>query len=89
MAHMPGRHRMELHLSFRQGVMTGEGRDMIGSFVIRGKYNVDDGKCLWSKRYVGKHDVAYQGYNEGRGFGDLGNPADVARWVSHLADCDG
>ena len=47
--------------------MTGEGRDMIGSFLIRGKYNIDDGKCHWSKRYVGKHDVAYQGYNEGKG----------------------
>ena len=71
MAHMPGRHRMELHLSFRQGVMTGEGRDMIGPFLIRGKYNLDDGKCLWSKRYVGKHDVAYQGYNEGKGIWGL------------------
>jgi hypothetical protein len=67
MAHWPGRHTMELHLTFRQGVMTGEGRDMIGSFLIRGKYNTDDGKCHWSKRYVGKHDVAYQGYNEGKG----------------------
>ena len=38
MAHLPGRHRMELHLSFQQGVMTGEGRDMIGPFLIRGKY---------------------------------------------------
>jgi hypothetical protein len=67
MAHWPGRHTMELHLTFRQGVMTGEGRDMIGPFLIRGKYNTDDGKCHWSKRYVGKHDVAYQGYNEGKG----------------------
>ena len=67
MAHLPGRHRMELHLSFQQGVMTGEGRDMIGSFLIRGKYHLDDGKCSWSKRYIGKHDVAYQGYNEGKG----------------------
>ena len=30
---------MELHLSFCQGVMTGEGRDMIGPFLFRGKYN--------------------------------------------------
>jgi hypothetical protein len=58
---------MELHLSFHQGVMTGEGRDMIGSFLIRGKYNLDDGKCHWSKKYIGKHDVYYQGYNEGKG----------------------
>ena len=67
MAHLPGRHRMELHLNFQQGTMTGEGRDMIGQFLIRGKYKVEDGKCSWTKRYVGKHDVAYQGYNEGKG----------------------
>ncbi len=67
MAHWPGRHAMELHLSFHQGVMTGEGRDMIGEFLIRGKYNLDDGKCHWTKRYIDKHDVFYQGYNEGKG----------------------
>jgi hypothetical protein len=67
MPHSPGRHTMELHLTFRQGAMTGEGRDKIGPFLIRGKYKIDDGKCHWSKRYVGKHDVAYQGYNEGKG----------------------
>lgn len=67
MAHWPGRHMMELHLSFHQGVMTGEGRDQIGPFLIRGKYDLDDGKCWWTKRYIGKHDVVYQGYNEGKG----------------------
>ncbi len=71
MAHLPGRHKMELHLTFQQGIMTGEGRDMIGPFLIRGKYNVDDGKCSWSKRYIGKHDVAYHGYNEGKGIWGL------------------
>ena len=40
---------------------------MIGPFLIRGKYNIDDGKCHWTKRYIDKHDVAYQGYNEGKG----------------------
>jgi hypothetical protein len=71
MAHLPGRHRMELHLSFQQGVMSGEGRDLIGPFLIRGKYQLDDGKCTWTKRYIGKHDVAYQGYNEGKGIWGL------------------
>jgi hypothetical protein len=70
MAHLPGRHKMELHLSFCQGVMTGEGRDMIGPFLIRGHYSLD-GKCRWTKRYIGKHDVAYQGYNEGKGIWGL------------------
>jgi hypothetical protein len=67
MASWPGRHTMELHLDFCKGVMTGEGRDMIGEFLIRGKYNIDDGKCHWSKQYIEKHDVFYQGYNEGKG----------------------
>ncbi len=64
---VPGRHLMELHLTFRKGEMTGEGRDHVGPFVIRGKYVLADGKCHWTKRYVGKHDVFYQGFNEGKG----------------------
>jgi hypothetical protein len=71
MAHLPGRHRMELHLSFQQGIMCGEGRDLIGPFLIQGKYQLEDGKCAWTKRYIRKHDVAYQGYNEGKGIWGL------------------
>ncbi len=67
MSHLPGRHQMELHLTFRQGVMTGEGRDQIGAFLIRGRYQVEDGQCWWTKRYISKHDVSYRGYNEGKG----------------------
>src|SRR5438876_11756365 len=63
----PGRHKMELRLKFRAGTLTGEGRDLVGKFVIRGRYNTADGKCHWSKRYLGKHDVIYQCYNEGTG----------------------
>jgi hypothetical protein len=47
--------------------MTGEGRDLIGPFLIRGRYQVDDGQCWWTKRYLGKHDVSYRGCNEGKG----------------------
>jgi hypothetical protein len=64
---MPGRHLMELHLTFSRGEITGEGRDWVGLFIIRGKYNVQDGKCHWTKRYLQKHDVFYQGFNEGKG----------------------
>lgn len=71
MPHLPGKHEMELRLEFRKGEMHGEGRDMIGSFIIRGRYQVEDGRCWWSKRYVGKHDVSYQGYNEGKGIWGL------------------
>ena len=63
----PGKHQMELLLTFRQGSMAGEGRDWVGKFIIKGRYATGDGKCHWSKRYLGKHDVFYQGYNEGKG----------------------
>ncbi len=64
---IPGRHLMELHLVFASGSMTGEGRDWVGKFAVRGRYTLDDGKCYWTKRYVGRHDVFYDGFNEGKG----------------------
>jgi len=64
---IPGKHLMELRLTFRHGSMTGEGRDWVGNFVIRGRYDLADGTCYWTKRYLGKHDVFYKGYNEGKG----------------------
>ncbi len=62
-----GRQHMELLLTFAQGQMTGEGRDIVGEFLIRGAYQVQDGRCHWTKRYLGKHDVFYDGFNEGKG----------------------
>ena len=44
----PGKHGMELRLTFRRGVVTGEGRDLIGEFIIRGKYQgYNEGKGIW------------------------------------------
>jgi hypothetical protein len=63
----PGKHTMELILDFAQGEIRGEGRDRIGEFFIRGRFQVEDGRCWWTKSYVGLHDVSYQGYNEGKG----------------------
>jgi hypothetical protein len=63
----PGRFWMELSLRFQHCSMAGEGRDPVGKFVIRGRYELADGKCHWSKRYLGMHDVFYQGFNEGKG----------------------
>jgi hypothetical protein len=64
---IPGRHRMELHLTFVGGGLSGEGRDWVGQFILRGRYTVGDGTCHWTKRYLGKHDVFYKGFNEGKG----------------------
>ena len=57
----------KLILGFAGGQMSGEGRDKVGKFIIKGRYEVTTGKCEWIKRYVGAHDVHYQGYNEGKG----------------------
>jgi hypothetical protein len=68
---LPGRHLMELRLTFRNGVMEGEGRDLVGRFLIRGRYDIADGRCYWTKRYIGRHDVFYKGFNEGKGIWGL------------------
>jgi hypothetical protein len=62
-----GKQWMELRLTFRSGDLTGEGRDIIGTFVLAGSYSVADGRCHWRKTYLGKHDVYYSGFNEGKG----------------------
>jgi hypothetical protein len=63
----PDRHWMDLDLSFRGGELRGEGRDRIGEFLIRGRYELADGKCWWTKRYIARHDISYTGFNEGKG----------------------
>jgi hypothetical protein len=63
----PGKHWMELHLTFQEGNMSGEGRDWVGTFSIRGSYQTGSGECHWTKKYTGKHDVYYRGFNEGKG----------------------
>ncbi len=62
-----GRQSMELRLTFNAGVMKGEGRELLGAFLITGRYDVGDGRCHWTKRYIGRHDVFYNGFNEGKG----------------------
>jgi hypothetical protein len=64
---LPGRQAMELVLSFRGGELHGEGRDRVGAFTLRGRYDTADGTCYWHKHYVGKHSVYYRGFNEGKG----------------------
>ena len=63
----PGRHWMEIRLTFGNGSMSGTGRDFVGRFKFDGKYELETGKCWWSKQYIGQHDVTYEGYNEGKG----------------------
>jgi len=64
----PGdRHRMDLHISFANGSMTGDGNDDVGPFLIKGRYDTTSNECYWTKSYIGRHDVFYRGFREGKG----------------------
>jgi hypothetical protein len=66
--YQPGdRHRMELGLTFANGVMSGDGVDDVGRFLINGRYDAASHECHWTKTYVGAHDVYYRGFREGKG----------------------
>lgn len=58
---------MDIHLSFQDGKVEGTGQDWVGKFLLRGRYEREDGKCFLTKLYLGKHEVAYDGYNKGKG----------------------
>ena len=55
------RHPTSLHLDFADDLITGHGDDEVGRFSIEGERDAADGRCAWTKRYVGKHPVEYWG----------------------------
>jgi hypothetical protein len=61
------KHRMDLHLTFANGIMTGDGNDDVGLFRIQGRYDAGVAECYWTKVYPGSHEVFYRGYREGKG----------------------
>jgi hypothetical protein len=58
---------MEMHLEFSRGNLHGEGKDDVGQFLIKGRYDVPALQCYWTKSYLGAHDVSYRGFREGKG----------------------
>jgi len=64
---LAGKLPTELILTFRDGKMTGEGRDLVGDFTVLGRYATGDGVCSWNKTYFRAHTVSYAGFNEGKG----------------------
>lgn len=59
------RGEMQLYLEFRAGVVSGVGRDRAGGFTLGGSYDVENGKTIFVKQYLGGHRVDYQGWAEG------------------------
>jgi len=54
---------MELHLSFSNGFVRGDGRDLIGDFTILGRYDVKSGEVTFTKAHA-DYDVFYKGWAE-------------------------
>jgi hypothetical protein len=58
---------MDLQLTFANGVLSGDGTDDVGPFLVKGGYDAGTGECHWLKSYPGSHDVYYRGFREGKG----------------------
>ena len=57
----------EFELRFRDGDISGGGRDVVGAFSFSGAYDTRTGRVLMVKQYHGKHRVAYDGTPDGEG----------------------
>jgi hypothetical protein len=62
---------MDLVLTFADHSVSGYGRDDIGQFVVTGRLDETNGECYWTKTYLGRHDVYYRGFREGKGIWGL------------------
>jgi hypothetical protein len=60
-SHRQSRGWMHLYLTFENGTIRGEGTDYVGPWVAEGNYDEKSGACRWTKQYVGRHQVLYQG----------------------------
>lgn len=58
-----GRQKMDLALTFLSGKVSGEGKDVIGEFSMRGRYDLASGKVIIHKYYA-QHHVLYEGWAE-------------------------
>jgi hypothetical protein len=60
--HNPQRGWMHLYLEFADnGAIAGEGTDYVGPWQASGTFEADSGRVEWTKLYLGKHKVRYQG----------------------------
>lgn len=57
----------EFELLFAGGNITGSGTDVIGRFTFSGAYDIQTGRVLMVKQYIGKHAVRYAGEPDGEG----------------------
>ena len=56
----------ELVLEFADGIVRGDGNDVLGAFAVDGEYRIEGGEVRigWVKTYDGAHSVLYLGVLE-------------------------
>jgi hypothetical protein len=58
---------MHLSLTFSpNGNISGDGVDDIGPFTIDGSFDFNGNHARWTKSYIGRHNVKYDGLYDGR-----------------------
>eukprot|EP00274_Cyanoptyche_gloeocystis_P004209 CAMPEP_0196657142 /NCGR_PEP_ID=MMETSP1086-20130531/22027_1 /TAXON_ID=77921 /ORGANISM="Cyanoptyche gloeocystis , Strain SAG4.97" /LENGTH=183 /DNA_ID=CAMNT_0041990167 /DNA_START=464 /DNA_END=1015 /DNA_ORIENTATION=+ len=57
---------MQLELNMENGMITAEGEDPVGKFLIHGSYDTSSLEVSFSKQYLGKHTVEYLGFSDGQ-----------------------
>ena len=63
-----GRQAMQaFELHFDADTVRGRGIDIIGPFRIMGRWDASNGQLSFVKKYLGKHEVRYQGRPDGEG----------------------
>jgi len=65
---------MDLVLIFADRIVSGDGSDDIGHFVVTGQFDCTKDECYWTKTYIGRHDVYYRGFRDGKGIWGLWEP---------------
>ena len=70
--HHPQKGWMHLHLQFHHAEISGEGTDYVGPWLIKGNFSCETLTCDWTKQYLGKHSVKYQG--------QIGDTGIIGKW---------
>jgi len=68
------------------GEVAGSGIDCIGDFTVRGRFD-GNGRILFVKRYLGAHEVFYEGLNSGEGI--FGTWHIMSPWEPTEENCRG
>jgi hypothetical protein len=82
--HRTGRGWMHLYLNFSNGRIEGEGTDYVGPWHIRGSYDLQTSQCQWTKQYLGRHIVIYQGTMSNRGIMGQWEIQHVSTGIFHI-----